>query len=404
MEAATALTVWRGHRLPRVVAAEWDPWAARLALAEIRRLRSELEAAQAAFVQVLSAETGRDTRAALVRHAGMSSRDARDAERVAEVTARVPGAGEALAEGRVGAGHLALLAPITDAAEAVDLLALATSQPVDEFATTVRRHHVERDAASVRDRQRNARSMSFFRADDGNVGMRAILTPLDGERIKAMVNRRCDERWRAEHPDRAPMLGGHHGEPRERRLADAFVELMTGGGSDVTLPPGREAGTGASGVGVVVVLDAEAMRAHIGGTAQPLAPDDLVDAVQQARSDLYAAVRSSTGAILHFGRSRRYATAIQKLALVARDGGRCCWSGCDEPWHRCDVDHVVDWEQGGTTDLENLRLLCRRHHAHRHETGAEPDRPDPPPPQWRPGEGPDSCGPSHADRAPRSRC
>lgn len=370
MVAGPALNTWRDLRLPRVTPSEWDPASARVGLGEIRRLRAELDAAQAGLVGVMSEETGRDTRAALVRHGGMSARDARDAERVADVSARLPGAGDALAEGQVSAAHLALLAPITDPVAAGDLLAIAPSQPVDEFAATVRRHQIERDGASLRDRQRNARSVSFFRADDGNIGMRAILTPLDGERIKAMINQRCDARWRAEHPERAEVLGGHESEPRERRMADAFVELMLG----------HARSAGPSPVGVVVVVDADTMDARLAGAEQPVTTDDVIDAVQQAEHELYVAVKSTSGAILHFGRSRRYATAIQKLALIARDGGICCWTGCDERWDRCDVDHVIDWDQGGPTDLDNLRLLCRRHHRHRHETRTEPDDPDPPVP------------------------
>lgn len=48
----------------------------------------------------------------------------------------------------------------------------------------------------------------------------------------------------------------------------------------------------------------------------------------------------------------------------ARDGGRCRWplhSGfCDaRGWQ---VDHVVPRFQGGSDDLANLRVLCKRHH------------------------------------------
>jgi hypothetical protein len=372
-----ALASWRAHRLPSITADAWDPWAAKAGLAEIRRLRAQLDAAQVVLVAVVAAAAGRDTRATLVRHGGMSTREAREAERVAAVVSRVPGAGAALAGAAVSAGHLALLAPVTDAATAADLLAVATRQPVDLFATTVHRHRVGEHAASVRDRQRNGRSVSFFRADDGNVGMRAILTPLDGERITAAINERCDANWRAEHPDRAQVLGGHDAEPRERRLADAFVELMLSPGA-TTPPPAGSDTRPASRIGVVVVVEEATMTAHLAGPGTPLGADDLADAVDAARTDLYVALRSTTGSILHFGRSRRYATAIQKLALVTRDGGRCCWPGCDEPWTRCDIDHITDWDHGGPTDLPNLQLLCRRHHAHRHETATTPDTPDPP--------------------------
>ena len=36
---------------------------------------------------------------------------------------------------------------------------------------------------------------------------------------------------------------------------------------------------------------------------------------------------------------------------------------------RCDAHHVVHWVDGGATSLENLVLLCRRHHRAVHEGG-----------------------------------
>lgn len=387
MEAA-GLRDWEAVVLPVVDGSGWDHASARVGLQVIRRLRAQLDAAQAQLVAALARTTGRDTRASLVRHLGMSARDAREAERVADVVGRVPGAAGALAGAEVSAGHLSLLADVADADEASELLVMAAAQPVDRFASTVRRHQIERHAAGLRERQRCARAVSFFAADDGNVGMRAILTPLDGERVKAMVNARCDANWRLDHPERAEVLGGHQAEPRERRMADAFVELMLGGGSepaDISKGGERRAAGRAAGpaqgsrIGVVVVIEESTLQAHIAGPGTPLGAEDVISATQAARADLYTAVRSSTGAIVHFGRSRRHASAIQKLALLARDGGTCRWPGCDEPWTRCDADHTRPWEHGGPTDLPNLRLLCRRHHTHRHDTGGSPDDPDPPP-------------------------
>ena len=80
---------------------------------------------------------------------------------------------------------------------------------------------------------------------------------------------------------------------------------------------------------------------------------------------------------LELGRSTRYATAAQRRALIVRDGG-CTFPGCDLPGRWCDAHHIVSWEHGGTTDLHNLALLCRHHHAVTHRTGwtmtAHPDQ------------------------------
>jgi len=72
--------------------------------------------------------------------------------------------------------------------------------------------------------------------------------------------------------------------------------------------------------------------------------------------------------ILWLGRSERYATKAQYLALLARDG-ECRWPGCHIPGAWCDADHLIAWEDGGLTDLDNLELLCRHHHTMKHAPG-----------------------------------
>ena len=52
--------------------------------------------------------------------------------------------------------------------------------------------------------------------------------------------------------------------------------------------------------------------------------------------------------------------------LEARDEG-CRFPGCGSRF--CDAHHVVPWAEGGQTSLENLVLLCRRHHRRVHEDG-----------------------------------
>jgi hypothetical protein len=68
------------------------------------------------------------------------------------------------------------------------------------------------------------------------------------------------------------------------------------------------------------------------------------------------------------GRSRRVVSATLRKALARRDG-HCRWLGCERPASWCDGHHVVHWIDGGETNLDNLVLLCRRHHRMVHEGG-----------------------------------
>jgi hypothetical protein len=71
------------------------------------------------------------------------------------------------------------------------------------------------------------------------------------------------------------------------------------------------------------------------------------------------------GQPLNVGRTQRLATTVQRKALAVRDGG-CTHPGCRIGPQWCDAHHVVSWLDGGATDLDNLVLLCRRHHTDTH--------------------------------------
>jgi hypothetical protein len=69
---------------------------------------------------------------------------------------------------------------------------------------------------------------------------------------------------------------------------------------------------------------------------------------------------------LDVGRRSRTVPAAIRTALVVRDGG-CVFPGCDRPPPWTDAHHVLHWADGGPTSLDNLILLCRRHHRTVHE-------------------------------------
>ncbi|WP_166789899.1 HNH endonuclease signature motif containing protein [Cryobacterium sp. TMT1-2-2] len=69
-----------------------------------------------------------------------------------------------------------------------------------------------------------------------------------------------------------------------------------------------------------------------------------------------------TGTILHLGTSNRFFSAQQRRALAARDGG-CVIPGCTVPPHLAQAHHVVPWQKGGPTDIDNAVLLCNAAHS-----------------------------------------
>jgi hypothetical protein len=65
-----------------------------------------------------------------------------------------------------------------------------------------------------------------------------------------------------------------------------------------------------------------------------------------------------TGRALHLGRTRRIASADQRIVLLARDRG-CTRPGCTVAGANCQVHHAVsDWADGGQTNVDDLTLAC----------------------------------------------
>jgi hypothetical protein len=77
--------------------------------------------------------------------------------------------------------------------------------------------------------------------------------------------------------------------------------------------------------------------------------------------ELSTTVFDRHGAILCAGRSARLANRAQRRALAARDGG-CSFPGCTRPASWCQAHHVIAWNDGGPTDIDNLALVCGFHH------------------------------------------
>ncbi len=72
------------------------------------------------------------------------------------------------------------------------------------------------------------------------------------------------------------------------------------------------------------------------------------------------------GEVLNVGRRTRTLSPALRRALAARDR-HCRFPGCTAT--RCDGHHIRHWARGGATALDNLVLLCRRHHRAVHEEG-----------------------------------
>ncbi|MEJ3651375.1 DUF222 domain-containing protein, partial [Actinomycetes bacterium KLBMP 9759] len=76
-------------------------------------------------------------------------------------------------------------------------------------------------------------------------------------------------------------------------------------------------------------------------------------------------VLGGKGEPLDIGRATRAIPDGMRRAVAARDRG--C-ARCDRPPSWCEVHHIIPWEHGGPTEINNLVMLCRVHHREIHHT------------------------------------
>ena len=77
-------------------------------------------------------------------------------------------------------------------------------------------------------------------------------------------------------------------------------------------------------------------------------------------------VHGGVSNVLDVGRSHRLVTDRQYRALLLRQHGHCAHPGCPNT-RNLHAHHRIHWIHGGRTDLDNLLLLCERHHAAHHD-------------------------------------
>ena len=173
-------------------------------------------------------------------------------------------------------------------------------------------------------------------------------------------------------PAADPETGEEHRDPHDprdhgTRLWDALIATAQHA-LTTTLPPETH-GTPAR---LLVTLDHHTLKndlaaRRVGTTADgtDLPPDVLRRLACDA--EVIPAVLGTHGEVLDLGRLRRLVTTPVWTALVVRDR-HCTFPACRRPPLMCHAHHLHHWADGGTTDLDNLALLCGHHHRTIHHT------------------------------------
>ncbi|WP_415855872.1 DUF222 domain-containing protein [Sinomonas sp. G460-2] len=161
--------------------------------------------------------------------------------------------------------------------------------------------------------------------------------------------------------------------------ADALAELVLAGevaarGTGSGLPAGVAGESGPAPVvghavpsaEIVVLVSAETL---LGASDEPATLEGYGPIDAETARDLAVAaptwqrlVTDIEGVPLALGRTAYRPPKMLRRFIEYRDG-TCQFPGCTRPARRTEIDHMVEWQDGGTTDAHNLQALCRKHHA-----------------------------------------
>jgi hypothetical protein len=212
--------------------------------------------------------------------------------------------------------------------------------------------------------------LSWFVDDDGYWVIRGRLPPESGAMVTQVLQQAMEEQFcelqdvPAGTADQKVEETRARPEPISWRRADALVRLAQG--------YRNHCGSGyAEKFLIHVHTDMETLKAEGAGAESEIDSDGIVCSETTRRIACDSAVvqwlDQHDGQPLSAGRKSRTVPAALRRALQRRDGG-CRFPGCTAS-HFVDAHHIRHWADGGDTCMENLVLLCTRHHHLVHEGG-----------------------------------
>jgi hypothetical protein len=215
------------------------------------------------------------------------------------------------------------------------------------------------DGASLANDQYQRRRLHLSELYDGMWKLDGLFDAEQGQKLSKWLHRHVARHHK--HRD---------GRTPAQIRADALFELVQCGDAHAHAGPGRNAVTDMSlhidlrdlddRIAPDLAADIRRQGQHRHGlakaTLQRLACDARISRI----------ITDGPSEILDVGRASRNGTTAQRRGLVNRDRG-CTHPGCDRGPEWCQVHHDDDWIKRGQTNLDDLRLLCDRHHHLYHE-------------------------------------
>jgi Domain of unknown function (DUF222)/HNH endonuclease len=277
-------------------------------------------------------------------------RAAREHVRVARALPELPAIRNAFSAGEPSYSKVRALTRVAAAESEAELLEMARHATAAQLERIVRA--ARRCTAIEADEISSLCHFSWsWNPEDGTLELSAKLLPEDGAMLlEALGAARSalSERRRQEAAEEAEERGSAEPHPEVAAPSDQLMVHIDAETLATDSPGASATGRGCSHLARGPGIAAETVRRlACDGSVVPLIEVD--------------------GAPAAIGRQRRTIPPATRRALISRDE-RCQFPGCERQRY-VDGHHIHHWAQGGETTIENLVLLCRRHHRLVHEGG-----------------------------------
>ncbi|MDP3983846.1 MAG: DUF222 domain-containing protein [Acidimicrobiia bacterium] len=282
---------------------------------------------------------------------GLTPRTANDWVEIATALLELPALRAEFAEGRLSFDQIKFACRLATPETDQDWASEAGKHSASRLEAMARRKRAI-TAAESNDAHRRRSHRMRWDTDHRMLFYRGCLPEEQGAILESAINRLADQMGKD------PLTGVY--DTFDVKAADALVQLASqslGADSD----PDRAT--------VVVHVSAEALTTGVGSGEVENGPGLSIDTVRRLGCDgrVEVVAESSEGIAIGIGRARRIIPSWMARNLMRRDQG-CQFPGCH---HRRWVHghHIRFWSEGGPTDLDNLIMLCPRHHRMLHEQG-----------------------------------
>jgi hypothetical protein len=359
---------------------------------ELRRLRcSRMVAVESKLLTEWDArrmwadDGSRSAGARLARETGANPKACNAAMSRARALRTMPLTVTALAHGRVSGDKAAALCRVNTAAarelfaEAeADLLGKPDQFGFDDFNRILRYWKWLADDATEDARARrqfDERSANASRTFAGGVHGAFYLPALEGTIVKDELDRLVDEEYQIDLAKTTLEWGddaaAHLPRTATQRKADAVIAMAS---RSASLRHGHDGTERLPLFTVLVGYETLTERVCETEDGTMIHPSQILRWFE--RAEVERIVFDGPNRVTEVGRRTRTFRGALRRAIQVRDRHCTDPSGCDQPMSSCEVDHIIEYEDGGQTTQANGQLRCGPHNRYKHRTKRQRPPPD----------------------------